>query len=631
MQFDFNSIKTDLENRLSLLSEWSKVLFYGVYSNLLSVVAYIVEKLAYLADVYYRESNWETAIKMKSMMNQAKFLGYTPHRKIGASGYVKVSADETFDDLYVYSGTSVVIPRWTPFANENGDVFVYATEEATYYRGTSGSLSVPVKEGTVSTYTYTATGEKNEVISITSDSIDNDEVQVEIVNSLGENLYDVNICGNLSGTTQSGYAIYHPDKLYFVNDTTNYFCEIETESTFDKVNVKFGDNIYGRQLTAGELVKITYGITQGANGNITQTEVISKFQESILDADGVEVDLYVTNDAEISDGSNAEDIESIRNNGNRLFSTGYRTGSGLDWKTILEEHPYIHKATVSNSEDLGIETESNLNKVYITAISKDGSILTDAQKTDVVLYLKDENKKGITEVVSWYDPIVITLLFKINAWVYEQTFVTVENLIDDTLESNYGILNTDFQQNVYWSNYTTVLDGVDYIDHHETEVWHLEKNVSKTESLYTIGVSFTSSRTSVAIDQVYLQPNTLEIWIHRKRSGVWDTDIYKIAEDQSKVIVGLQGDLPEGQAYAIVGGTSYISYIYNQIAYSISTIDTTYGNQNPGESDPDGYILSLAYKTRDGNGEHLDDIRLPENRCITDIDSVYVIKNLEYI
>jgi hypothetical protein len=631
MQFDFTSIKKDLEDRLSLLSSWKKVLFYGVYSALTSAVSYIVEKLAFLADVYYRESNWASALKIKSLILQSKLLRYTPHRKIGADGEIDVSYDSTFSAGYVYSGTSAIINRWTPATNDDADTFVYVTETKTYYKGTSGVLSVPVKEGEVSTYTYTATGDKNEKVILTSASIDNDEIQIEIVNSLGANLHDVHICGSLSGTSASGYSVYYPEQLYFVTDLNEYYCEVETDPTFDQVNITFGDGVYGRKLTAGELIKFTYGVTSGDDGNITQAGIITKFSNTMYDANGNEITLHVTNSSEISNGSGNEDLEHIRNYGNRLFVAGYRAGGLYDWVSVLEDHPYIYKANVSNNEDLGINDSSSVNKVYITAISRDGSTLTDDQKTDVTLYLKEENKKCISEIVSWYDPVIIFLLFKINAFIEEESFTTLEGLIDTALTANYGILNVDFQKNVYESNYNTVIDNISYVDHHYTNVYHLEKNIAATVTLAEIAVSYNSSRTAVLKNQIFLQANSFEIWLYRKKSGVWDTTPYKIAEDQSGVIVGLIGDLGGG-TYTITN--SYLNYTANKYAFKVDTIvndPAGYGVQNPGANVATGYILSIAYKTQDGNGSQLEDVRLPEPRCITNIDTNFIITTLEYI
>jgi hypothetical protein len=629
MTFDFDSIKTDLKNKLSLLSSWSKILFYGVYERLIDVVAYGIEKLAYLVEVYYRESTWETAEIKESLVNQSPYIGYIPYRTVGASGEVSVNASSTFSGS-AYTGVSVTIPKWTQLQNTNKTVFAYTTETEIYGNGTSGSLSIAVKEGTVKTYTYEAAGTANEIIPLVSNTVENDYIQVDIVDSNGTVLNAVNICGedNLTDAT-----ITNPEKLYFLTDTTNYYCEVVNASTFEQVLIKFGDNVYGRQLATGQLVKITYAETNGAAGNITQADIITQFAEDLVDANGDVVTLYVTNDDEISNGTDIEDIEHIRNYGPQLFAAGYRCGGDTDWKTVLEASGYIYRANVANGEELGYTSTDTVNKVYVTAISTDGSTLTSAQKDAVVLYLKDKNKKGVTEIVSWFDPAIIFLMFKIEATITSQAYTTVDSLIDTALTTNYGILNVDFQKNVYWSNYTKIIDSVLYIDHHETEVLQMEKNKAATLVVYEIAVSYPSSETSIAADQIYLQQDTLEIWIHRKRAGVWDDIPYLIGKDVSGTIVGKQGDLTAPNIYTIT--SSYISYTTNKIGYYIDTIYnnlSTYGVQNPQAADLTGYIISIAYKTQDGAGTpaHLEDVRLPESRCITDIDTDYIFKTLSY-
>jgi len=48
MTFDFQGIKSELKTELSLLSNWSTTLYYGVYERILDVIAYAFNKDVYL-------------------------------------------------------------------------------------------------------------------------------------------------------------------------------------------------------------------------------------------------------------------------------------------------------------------------------------------------------------------------------------------------------------------------------------------------------------------------------------------------------------------------------------------------------------------------------------------------------
>lgn len=625
MQFDYDSILAELKSRLSLLSNWTRTLFYGIYDNILGAVSYGIEKLAYKAGVFYRESIWSTAQYKKSLIKQAKWISYTPYRKIGASGTVEVSADSNLSATYTYTGDSVPIDKWTQLSNEAGDVFVYVTTDAIYYKNTVGTTEISVKEGEVKTYTYTASGTENETIEIFDDSIEEEYIQVDIVDATGTVLYPVYICGEDDVD----------DKLYFITDLDNYYCEITNADDFQSVKIQFGDDIYGKKLPAGALVKVTYAQTNGDDGDITNTGVITKFVDTLYDGNGVEATLYATNTDEISNGDDVESFDHIQNYGPRLFVSGYRCGSYDDWKTILENHSYIRAALVSNMDEIGYTATAYRNKVFVTAISTDGSTLTDAQKAVVAAYLKDDNYKSVTEILEWLDPETIYVFPRVSAWIENEPYATVTTLIEDAVEENYSSSYADFQTNINESNFINVIDDLDYITFHESEIYHLEKNWAAQVSEKEIAVSYTSDDTDDEIDQIYLQADTIELWLKRKTSGTWGTP-FQIASVVSGTLTGLSGDL---------GGSGSIASSYtinnfeasetaNAISYTIQTIidnPVEYGTQNPSSSGTTGYIVSVAYQTQDGNGNQQGSIRLPLANFITDFDSEYETITLEYV
>lgn len=607
MQFTFDGIKSEFKSRLSLLSNWRKTLYFGVYERLADVVAYVLDKFVYITEVYYRESNWLTATLRTTLVTRSKFLSYTPYRKVSASGNIVLSADPSFSSVYTYSGESVVIPRWTEFIDTTTTITVFNTEQIIYYKNTVGSLTIPVKEGIPKSFTYTAKGEISETIYLYSDSIENDEIEIFIVDTDGNVLYDVSIV----------------EDLYFIEEQTNYYCTVKNASDFTNVQIQFGDNITARSLTVGEKVLIKYAESKGDEGNIQSTGVIVTVKNQLYDADENPVTLYVTNLEAIADGRDHEEIESIRQNAPRLFQTGYRAGSEDDWVAIIETHPQVYKAIVWTEEDLGNPSLGyDQNKVYGTAISADGTELTSAQKSDISLnYIKE--RKSPTEIFIWEPLEIIFSMFKVWAKVQTLSFPVITGQVKDTLHDTYGILNVDFKQNIYESNFINTIDDLETVIHHETELYHLEKNFAATLSQYEVKVSYPSSETAVLEEQVYLSPDTMEIWIKRKISDTW-YDPFQCAYESSGQLWGTSG---------FVFSSTDVDYANNEITYTCDTIVNNpgkYGIQNPGDSNPTGYILSIAYKTQDGYGEQTNNLRISKFYQITDVDEDYIFCDLEY-
>ena len=612
MQYTYNGIKLELQTRLSLMSSWNKVLFHSVYQRIVDLLAYTGEKIVYLAEFLYRESKWFTATKRNSLIVLGKWLGYTPYRKTGALGTLSLSADPTFNPLYTYVGKEVRIPRWHIFTDENNTLNTYCYENTFYRTGEIGSIEVPIKEGTPKQFLYIAKGEVDECIYIYSSNIDNSEVEVQIVDTDNNLLYTAEIV----------------DNLYLINDTENYYCYIENSPDFDYIKICFGDGITSKKLTLNERVLVKYADTLGDQGNITSQDVITKIKTPLFDEDNLAVTLYVTNDDAITGGSEIEGIESIRNNAPNIFQIGNILSSITNWTSVINSASYVNKSKVWTVESLGGSTTvSEQNIVYITAVSNTGIDLTTSQKSDLLVnYLIP--KKSLTEVVSFQPLEKVYIRFDITAKLNNTPFSIMNENIINTLTENYGILYTDFQTNVYESNAYKIIDSVDDIVYHETELYYLEKYISPIVSNEKLLPSYTDTDTAILDDQNFLVEDSFEIWIRRKIAGEWE-DPLQIGETSGVNITGLNG-------YTVNGG--FVSYDTNQYSFTVQDIadditEAVYGVSDPGDSDPLGYILYISYKMEDGNTppKQQNSIRLPYFYQITDIDENFIDTDLSYI
>ena len=601
MIWSFDSIKQKLDEKLALMPKWNKVTYWSVYERIRDVIAYCMEKLAYTADVLYNMSSFLKTSSLKALNIMAKPFSYTAHRKRGATGILLLSKDSDFDEFYIYGGKNVYIPKYTVFTNSGGDTNTYSYEEKTYYSGTEGNLQIPIKEGTPKTFVYTATGIPNEEIKIYSPNIDNDIFDVYIVDANDEILFEVSVVKN----------------LYFINDLNDYYCTSESFEDFQGVTFTFGDGISTKQLNPNDRVMIKYAETQGSDGNIESLNVITVIKDTLYDNTGAVATLYVTNDEAISDGSDYEEIESIRNNAPRLFFAGYRCGTATDWKTIIESFSFIYKAKVWTVDDIGGSTLlSEQNKVFATAITSTGDNLTMSQKT----YLEQEiynNYKSPTEILQFTETQKVYIKFDTTGKIKNNTTSIVQEQLKQLLYDNYATLNTDYQTNIYSSNYINLIDDLDDIVYHETEVKIMDYNTNAVQVSRSMGVFFND--TSIQDDKILPVLSSFEIWIKRKIGGTWQ-EPEKVASSNTTSFVAESG-------WTI--SSSNINYSEGIYAYIIQEIvddigGLIYGVKNPDENTDLGYILCVAYNTEDGNGLQQQNIRLPYRYQITDIDEDFV-------
>jgi hypothetical protein len=501
----------------------------------------------------------------------------------------------------------------------------------------TGHIYLKVKEGVPKTFEYTAVGVANESIEIVGNSIDNDEVQVQRIDPVTKAvLNEVEIV----------------DELFLTNDNTAYKCSIRNSDDFDKIFIDFGDGIRSREPVAGEHYLVTYAETQGAAGEIGNTGVITKSLPAKLSVFGNNTAVAVTNDEPISDGSDIEDIESIRINGKNLFFAGNRADTRADYVALLQSHPAVHKALVYTEADLNnLTITGNPSVVYIAAISKTGDLLTVSEQDDISLNLLNR-VKSVTDLISWQTIKIVNIRPFIDAKVRPLlTTSQIKNEVFTALESKYSSLSTDFNVSVFDSNVIAAIDDTDSVLYHTTQVFHCEKSenygdIETTTVNHQIAVSVSSGDESDPKKRVIIIPETVKILIRVKTANVLGpeilvgtgTSLFGItsASPTDELITPYSGIIRDTNWTISTGslqGDSVFSANANIISYDIQylaaspTVSLPGYIMNPSDLDPNGFFVRIMYKTRNADSPigFTNDIRLSRFNIITNIEQDDII------
>lgn len=461
VQFDPVSIAQRVENRLKAKSTHQDILFFGANKRLIEAFA---EELSYSMgtfEYYTREAKWALARNVSSIQAQSSFYNYKPHRKIGASGEVFVSTTEDFNGDYP---ESVTVEKYDQFSN--GSTYFVASEQSILLPGQE-KKRVPVVQGAPRSQTF----------NITAGSYPNgtDYLTLTINNkNMEENVYDVFV---------NGVRWTEIDLIRLADTGDQLVYTVKNANDFSSVSFKFGNNVFGKRVEYGDTVEIKYVETKGADGNILTVNNITIVEKNYTDAVGNPVDLYVRNEDVLTGGQGYETIESIRARAPQKYKTGNRPYSTEDYITFILDTGLVDRVIVWGekeiNEDRGnppgtyLPLEENL--VYISgftinATNNRGTPITAANQSTI----RDElnEVKSPTDILQFIETEFIYVVFHTTAYVTDRTFSDEEVIanIQNDLSQEYGLDETSYRQNLYFSEYHGFITNVAGVRHHRTDL-----------------------------------------------------------------------------------------------------------------------------------------------------------------
>jgi hypothetical protein len=369
--FDYDSILQRLITNLSNKLSGADILFFSTNQRILEAVAEeLAEEMKY-NEYLTREAKWNYARNVSSLLAQSEFFNYVPHRKIGSSGNIRVSASSTFTGDHPLT---IDIPKYTEFTNGTTS---FVSSRARILSPGQNYIDVAVIQGVpkVQTFEITSaqfpTGTEYAELTISNASIE-------------DSLFDIKV----NGLTWTG--IEHI-RLTETGSSQNYV--IKNVQDFSGIIIQFGNDVFGKKLEIGDIVTFNYVETKGENGNILRTNAITQILGNFIDSSSQVIPLYCTNLEVLTGGSTYETIEEIRVNAPRSYQTGDRAMTRPDYETIILRSGIADRVIVWGETEINqdrgnppgtyLPLEENL--VYISGFNIDpislaGSILTESQK-----------------------------------------------------------------------------------------------------------------------------------------------------------------------------------------------------------------------------------------------------------
>ena len=435
-ELDFENIKGSLKRFLSNQNEFKDYNFEGSsMAILLDLLAYNTHYLAYNANFVANEMFMDTAQLRSSVASLAKLVGYTPNSARAPIADLKLVINDG-------TGSTITIPAGTKFSSAvDGLTYTFVSVSDKIVQPVDGIYtcqSLNVYEGTYVTYTYTNdTSDIDQRFLIPSDRADTTTIKVVVQNSSSD------VAQSTYTKATSITELEGSSKVYFLQEAED-----------GQFEIYFGDGIIGKKLEDGNIINISYVVTNKTEANgataFTLSGSISGF-----------TDITTTVNSSAQGGAEPESLQSIKFNTSSFYASQDRAVTVEDYKSKVKQL-YANSQSVSAWGGEDAETPF-YGRVYLSILPKSGSNLTDATKERIVKDLKKYSVASVTPVI--LDPettdLIITSNVKFDEGATPKTADTIKSNVITTL-TNYNSNTLQAFDSIFrYSKLTGLIDETD--------------------------------------------------------------------------------------------------------------------------------------------------------------------------
>lgn len=327
-QLDFNEFKNSLKAYLQEQDEFKDYDFDGSnLSVLLDVLAYNTYQNAFYLNMVSNEMFLDSAKLRDSVISHAKELNYLPRSFTSATAQIQLRVTPSDPNK-----NSLVIPRGTSFITRVDDFsFSFNTNEnlvlTNKANGTFISDAITIYEGNYLSDTYVINYNNPLIFKINNKNVDISSVSVTILEDNGSVTQQYARATSLFGNDENS-------KVFFLQPGVG-----------DNYEVVFGDGVVGRKPKNNAIAIIEYRVSNGELPNGASRFINAGRIDN-------EANVAVITITSATDGSVAEDLNSIKFNAPRAFTTQERAITAEDYQNLLKANfPEINTVTAYGGED----------------------------------------------------------------------------------------------------------------------------------------------------------------------------------------------------------------------------------------------------------------------------------------
>lgn len=436
-QLDFDSIKTSLKSYLTEQDEFKDYDFEGSnLSVLLDILAYNTYQNAFYLNMVGNEMFLDSAKLRDSVISHAKELNYLPRSFTSSKADLRLTITPTDSNK-----NSIVIPKGTGFISRLDDYsFTFSTTEnlvlTNKVNGSFVSDVITVYEGNYLSDTYAVNYANPLVFKINNKNVDISSVAVTIIEDNGS----VNIEYSRA-TSLFGYD----------GSSTVFFIQ---PGIGDLYEVVFGDGVVGRKPKNNAIVIIEYRTSNGELPNGAFRFINSGRIDN-------EANISITTLKAAADGAVAEDLNSIKYNAPRAFTTQERAVTAEDYENLLKANfPEINAVTAYGGEDA---TPPQYGRIFVSVDLTDVDGLPKIKEEQYKRFLRSRSSVAMEPLFITPDYIYLNIesVVKYNI---NRTGLNPEDIRTYVIDSILNYASTNLNSFAKTFRYSKLVQAIDATD-----------------------------------------------------------------------------------------------------------------------------------------------------------------------
>ena len=414
---DFDQIKEQIKDYLRSNSDFTDFDYEGSnMSILIDILAYNTYISAFNSNMVVNESFLDSATLRENVVSLARNIGYVPRSRKSAKAIVN------FDFKFNGNSNSVKLAK--------GLVVVGATNNTSYTFSIPEDVIVPspidvgtnitvnpprtaqfrnlnVYQGTLLRKYFTVSGSLDQRFILENSFVDTESIRVFVRKS-----------GSSSGLEYSKI-----DNITAINEKSNIYLIQEVKD--EQYELLFGDGLFGKKLDSGDIIEVSYIITDGKAGNDGKT---FSFSANALNDAGAPIapseTVVISTVQPARGGGEIESINSIKYIAPRVYSSQYRAVTAKDYEAIVQSiFPDAESVSVMGGEELD---PPEFGTVVLSVKPRNATYLSDFSKVQILDGLKKYSMAGINQRI--VDLKILYIELDVSAYYNANVFSDIDGL-----------------------------------------------------------------------------------------------------------------------------------------------------------------------------------------------------------